>query len=111
MWAMPPTRVAKTSGAMIILINRRNSMATRLTLDAISARSCRKIVVDQGAHDDAKRHGDQNITSELVGHAMIIPLTPNDKSMTAMRGDGQASGSRSLHALCISRLLPEESAP
>ena len=32
MWAMPPTSVAKTSGAMIILISRRKSMAIRLTL-------------------------------------------------------------------------------
>ncbi len=31
-WAMPPTRVAKTSGAISILIRRRNSSATRLTL-------------------------------------------------------------------------------
>ena len=39
-WAMPPTRVAKTSGAMIILIRRRKSSAIRLMLDAMSDRSC-----------------------------------------------------------------------
>src|SRR5215475_10897611 len=33
---MPPTRVANTSGAMIILIRRRNSVAIRLILAAIS---------------------------------------------------------------------------
>jgi len=38
MWAMPPTRVANTSGAMIILIRRRNSIAIRFTSAAISAR-------------------------------------------------------------------------
>ncbi len=38
MWAMPPTRVANTSGAMIILIRRRNSIAIRFTLEAISPR-------------------------------------------------------------------------
>ncbi len=44
--AMPPTRVANTSGAMIILIRRRNSMAIRFTLDAISARwSGRKLKI------------------------------------------------------------------
>ena len=37
-WAMPPTRVANTSGAMIILIRRRNSIAIRFTSAAISAR-------------------------------------------------------------------------
>src|SRR5438874_864620 len=37
-WAMPPTRVANTSGAMIILIRRRNSMAIRFTSAAISTR-------------------------------------------------------------------------
>ena len=35
---MPPTRVANTSGAMIILIRRRNSIAIRFTSAAISAR-------------------------------------------------------------------------
>ena len=38
MWAMPPTSVANTSGAMIILIRRRNSIAIRFTSAAISAR-------------------------------------------------------------------------
>ena len=37
-WAMPPTSVANTRGAMIILIRRRNSIAIRFTLDAISTR-------------------------------------------------------------------------
>ena len=37
-WAMPPTSVANTSGAMIILIRRRNSMAIRFTSAAISTR-------------------------------------------------------------------------
>ena len=37
-WAMPPTSVAKTRGAMIILIRRRNNMAIRLTSAAISTR-------------------------------------------------------------------------
>src|SRR5436305_952574 len=37
-WAMPPTSVANTRGAMIILIRRRNSMAIRLTSAAISTR-------------------------------------------------------------------------
>ncbi len=37
-WAMPPTRVANTSGAMIILIRRRNIMAIRLMDEAHSAR-------------------------------------------------------------------------
>ncbi|GAA0001530.1 hypothetical protein BRDID11002_15310 [Bradyrhizobium diazoefficiens] len=37
-WAMPPTRVANTSGAMIILIRRRNIMAIRLMDEAQSAR-------------------------------------------------------------------------
>src|SRR5580693_5868318 len=37
-WAMPPTRVANTRGAMIILIRRRNSIAIRFTSAAISAR-------------------------------------------------------------------------
>ena len=37
-WAMPPTRVANTSGAMIILIRRRNSIAIRFTSAAISTR-------------------------------------------------------------------------
>ncbi len=36
--AMPPTSVANTSGAMIILIRRRNSIAIRLMLEAMSAR-------------------------------------------------------------------------
>ena len=36
-WAMPPTRVANTSGAMIILIRRRNSIAIRFTSAAMSA--------------------------------------------------------------------------
>ena len=35
-WAMPPTRVANTKGAMIILIRRRNSIAIRFTSAAIS---------------------------------------------------------------------------
>ena len=38
-WAMPPTRVANTSGAMIILIRRRKASAIRFTPDAMSARS------------------------------------------------------------------------
>jgi hypothetical protein len=37
-WAMPPTKVANTSGAMIILIRRRNSIAIRFTSAAISTR-------------------------------------------------------------------------
>ena len=37
-WAMPPTSVANTNGAMIILIRRRNSMAIRFTSAAISTR-------------------------------------------------------------------------
>ena len=37
-WAMPPTRVANTSGAMIILIRRRNSIAIRFTSAASSTR-------------------------------------------------------------------------
>ena len=37
-WAMPPTRVANTRGAMIILIRRRNSIAIRFTSAAISTR-------------------------------------------------------------------------
>ena len=36
--AMPPTSVANTKGAMIILISRRNSMAIRFTSAAISTR-------------------------------------------------------------------------
>ena len=35
MWAMPATRVEKTSGAMIILIRRRNSAVTMLRYSAI----------------------------------------------------------------------------
>ncbi|MNJ52520.1 hypothetical protein D3C77_478600 [compost metagenome] len=34
MWAMPATRVVKTSGAMIILISRRKTSVTRLRLEA-----------------------------------------------------------------------------
>src|SRR5215475_1939550 len=37
-WAMPPTSVANTSGAMIILIRRRNSVAIRLMSPASSTR-------------------------------------------------------------------------
>ena len=37
-WAMPPTSVANTRGAMIILIRRRNSIAIRFTSAAISTR-------------------------------------------------------------------------
>src|SRR5579871_1636144 len=46
--AMPPTRVANTRGAMIILIRRRNSIAIRLMLDASSARwSGRKLKISE----------------------------------------------------------------
>src|ERR1700761_3622388 len=45
-WAMPPTSVANTSGAMIILIRRRNSIAIRLISAAISPRlSGRKLKI------------------------------------------------------------------
>ena len=36
--AIPPTSVANTSGAMIILISRRNSIAIRFTSDAMDTR-------------------------------------------------------------------------
>jgi hypothetical protein len=69
---MPTTRVENTSGAMIILIRRRNSVVTSDSVSAKPAGSARRVLRDI-AGGDAEHQPHEDISGQAVSIVHGLP--------------------------------------
>ena len=65
--AMPTTSVENTSGAMIILISRRNAIGSSAVASAKPALDAGKYAVADVAGEDAEHQADDDVTGQAVG--------------------------------------------